>query len=153
GVSAAKERESFLAGKALVRLIEKNIRPSDIITRLSLENAYTLVLALGGSTNAVLHLMAIAREAELEWTLADFDRLGAKVPHLADLKPGGRYVMHDVHRVGGTTAVLKALLEDGMLTRDCPTVTGATMAETLTEVPRDHVVQKKVVRLRMRLML
>ena len=89
-VSAAKEREAFLAGKALVRLIDKNIRPRDIITRKSLENAYTLVLALGGSTNAVLHLMAIAREAGVEWTLADFDRLGGKVPHLADLKPGGR---------------------------------------------------------------
>src|SRR5438045_950781 len=76
-VSAAKEREAFLAGKALVRLIEKNIRPRDIITRKSLENAYTFVLALGGSTNAVLHLMAIAREAEVEWTLADFDRVGA----------------------------------------------------------------------------
>src|SRR5262249_43560317 len=87
-VSAAKERETFLAGQALVRLIEKNIRPRDIITRKSLENAYTLVLALGGSTNAVLHLMAIAREAEVEWTLADFDRVGTKVPHLADLKPG-----------------------------------------------------------------
>ena len=89
-VSAAKERETFLAGKALVQLIEKDIRPRDIITRKSLENAYTLVLALGGSTNAVLHLMAIAREAEVAWTLADFDRLGDKVPHLADLKPGGQ---------------------------------------------------------------
>src|SRR5438132_8453561 len=111
GVSAAKERESFLAGKALVRLIERNIRPRDIITRPSLENAYALVLALGGSTNAVLHLMAIAREAEVEWTLADFDRLGAKVPHLADLKPAGKYVMHDLYGVGGTPAVLRALME------------------------------------------
>src|SRR5437764_13723717 len=101
-VSAAKERESFLAGQALVRLIEKNVRPRDIVTRKSLENAYTMVLALGGSTNAVLHLKAIAREADVEWTLADFDRLGAKVPHLADLKPGGKYDMWDLHRVGGT---------------------------------------------------
>src|SRR5438552_12334420 len=97
-VSAAKERETFLAGKALVNLIEKNIRPRDIITRKSLENAYTLVLALGGSTNALLHLTAIAREAEVEWTLADYDRIGGKVPHLADLKPGGRYVMNDLHK-------------------------------------------------------
>ena len=82
-VSSAKEREAFLAGQALVRLVEKNLRPRDIINRRSLENAYTLVLALGGSTNAVLHLMAIAREAEVEWTLADFDRLGSKVPHLS----------------------------------------------------------------------
>src|SRR5262249_43720055 len=128
-VSAAKERECFLAGKALVKLIEKNIRPRDIITRKSLENAYTLVLALGGSTNAVLHLMAIAREANVEWTLADFDRIGAHVPDLADLKPGGRYVMNDLHRAGGTPAVIKALLDAGLLHGDCLTCTGATLAE------------------------
>jgi dihydroxy-acid dehydratase len=134
GVSAAKERESFLAGKQLVELVRRNLRPRDLITRASLENAYTLVLALGGSTNAVLHLMAIAREAEVEWTLADFDRLGDKVPHLADLKPGGRYAMSDLHKVGGTPAVLKALLEAGMLNGDCPTVTGHTLAENLDGV-------------------
>src|SRR5580692_9241621 len=133
-ISAAKERESFLAGQVLLHLIEKNIKPRDIITRKSLENAYTLVLALGGSTNAVLHLMAIAREAEVEWTLADFDRLGAKVPHLADLKPAGRYVMNDLHRVGGTPAVLKALLEAKLLHGDCLTVTGRTLAENLKDV-------------------
>src|SRR5438094_3003610 len=133
-VSSAKERETFLAGGALVRLIEKNIRPRDIITRKSLENAYTLVLALGGSTNAVLHLMAIAREAEVEWTLADFDRIGAKVPHLADLKPGGRYVMHDLYKVGGTPPVLRALLDAGLLHGDCMTVTGKTIAENLKDV-------------------
>src|SRR5207253_794564 len=145
GVSAAKERESFLAGKALVRLVEKNIRPRDIITRKSLENAYTLVLALGGSTNAVLHLMAIAREAEVPWTLADFDRLGAKVPHLADLKPGGRYVMNDLHRVGGTPAVLKALLDAGFLHGDCITVTGHTIAENLADVDSVYKRQQDVV--------
>src|SRR5499433_3620948 len=134
-VSAAKERETFLAGQALVRLIERNIKPRDIITRQSLENAYTLVLALGGSTNAVLHLMAIAREAAVEWTLADFDRLGAKVPHLADLKPGGQFVMHDLYKVGGTPAVLKALLEAGFLHGDCVTCTGRTLAENLADVP------------------
>ena len=121
-VSAAKEREAFQAGKALVNLVQKNIRPRDIITRKSLENAYTFVLALGGSTNAVLHLMAIAREAGVEWTLADFDRLGAKVPHLADLKPGGKYVMFDLYRAGGTPGVLKALLDAGYLHGDCLTV-------------------------------
>ncbi len=133
-VSAAKERESFMAGKALVRCIEHNIRPRDLITRESLENAYTFVLALGGSTNAVLHLAAIAREAEVEWTLADFDRIGDKVPHLADLKPGGRFVMSDLHKVGGTPAVLKALLDAGMLHGDCMTVTGHTLAENLAGV-------------------
>jgi dihydroxy-acid dehydratase len=134
-VSSAKERESFEAGAALVNLIRKNIRPRDIITRKSLENAYTFVLALGGSTNAVLHLMAIAKEAEVEWTLADFDRLGAKVPHLADLKPAGKYVMFDLYRAGGTPQVLRALLDAGYLHGDCMTSTGKTLAENLKDVP------------------
>ncbi len=145
-VSAAKERESFLAGRALVRLIEKNIRPRDIITRKSLENAYTMVLALGGSTNAVLHLAAIARESGVEWTLADFDRLGAKVPHLADLKPGGRFVMNDLHRAGGTAAVLRGLLDAGLVHGDCVTVTGATLAENLKDVESIFKRRQEVVR-------
>ena len=145
-VSAAKERESFLAGKALIKLVEKNIRPSDIITRKSLENAYTVVLALGGSTNAVLHLMAIAYEAKIEWTLADFDRLGAKVPHLADLKPAGRYVMTDLSRAGGTPAVMKALLEAGMLHGDCITCTGATVAENLKNVKSIYQRKQSIVK-------
>src|SRR5437660_1515249 len=134
GVSAAKERESFVAGQALVRLIERGIRPRDLITRKSLENAYTAVLALGGSTNAVLHLMAIAREAEVPWTLADFDRLAGKVPDLADIKPAGKHVMFDLHKVGGTPAVMKALLQAGLLHGDCITVTGKTLAENLADV-------------------
>jgi dihydroxy-acid dehydratase len=145
-VSSAKERETFLAGKALINLVEKNIRPRDIITRKSLENAYTLVLALGGSTNAVLHLMAIAREAAAPWTLADFDRLGAKVPHLADLKPGGQYVMIDLHRVGGTPAVLRALLDAGLLNGDCVTVTGKTLAENLKGIESVYAHPQDVVR-------
>jgi dihydroxy-acid dehydratase len=145
-VSAAKERESFLAGQALVRLIDRNIRPRDIITRKSLENAYTMVLALGGSTNAVLHLKAIAHEAGVEWTLADFDRLGAKVPHLADLKPGGRFVMNDLHRAGGTAAVLRGLLDAGMLHGDCITVTGGTLADNLKEVESIFKRKQDVVR-------
>src|SRR5262245_39380367 len=145
-VSAAKEREAFLAGRALTHLIEQNVRPRDIITRQSLENAYTLVLALGGSTNAVLHLMAIAREAGVEWTLADFDRIGGRVPHLADLKPGGRYVMNDLHRAGGTPAVLKALLEAGLLHGDCLTVTGRTLAQNLEKVESVFRRPQKVVK-------
>jgi dihydroxy-acid dehydratase len=133
-VSAAKERETFLAGKTLVELCKKNIKPRDIITRKSLENAYTCVLALGGSTNAVLHLMAIAREAEVKWTLEDFDRLGMKVPDLADLKPSGKYVMFDLHKAGGTPAVMRALLDAGFLHGDCLTVTGKTLAENLKDV-------------------
>lgn len=135
GVSAAKERESYQAGVALLNLIEKNIRPRDLITRESLENAFTVVLALGGSTNAVLHLLAIAREADVEWTLDDFDRLGAKVPHLADLKPSGKYVMFDLHKAGGTPAVMKALLEAGMLHGECMTCTGKSLAENLQRIP------------------
>jgi dihydroxy-acid dehydratase len=133
-VAAGKERETYLAGRAVMHCVELNLRPRDIITRKSLENAYTLVLALGGSTNAVLHLMAIAREAGVDWALADFDRLGAKVPHLADLKPGGKYVMFDLYRVGGTPAVLRALLDKGFLHADCVTVTGKTIAENLAAV-------------------
>jgi dihydroxy-acid dehydratase len=144
-VAAAKEREAFRAGQAVVRCIEKNIRPRDIITRKSLENAYTFVLALGGSTNAVLHLMAIAREAGVPWTLADFDRIGAKVPHLADLKPGGQFVMFDLYRVGGTPAVLRALLDAGYLHGDCITVTGQTLAENLAEVPSVFAKPQRVV--------
>ncbi|HEX4589878.1 MAG TPA: dihydroxy-acid dehydratase, partial [Gemmataceae bacterium] len=145
-VSADKEREAYLAGEALVRLIESGIKPRDIINRNSLENAYTIVLALGGSTNAVLHLMAIAREAGVEWTLNDFDRLGGKVPHLADLKPGGKYVMYDLHTVGGTPAVLRALLDAGYLHGDCMTVTGKSIAENLKDVPSIYARKQDVVR-------
>src|SRR5262249_38276413 len=144
-VSAAKERETFQAGKALVNIIDKNIRPRDIITRKSLENAYTFVLALGGSTNAVLHLMAIAREAEVEWTLKDFDRIGAKVPHIGDLKPGGKYVMHDLYKAGGTATVLRALLDAKMLHGDCITVTGKTLADNLKDVPSIYENKKQTV--------
>ena len=145
-VSAAKDRESFLAGKQLVNLCNLGIKPSDIITRKSLENAYTVVLALGGSTNAVLHLMAIAREAEVKWTLDDFDRLGAKVPDLADLKPSGKYVMFDLHKVGGTPAVMKALLDAGFLHGDCVTVTGKTIAENLKDVASIYKRKQDVIR-------
>jgi dihydroxy-acid dehydratase len=145
-VSAAKDRETFLAGKYLVKLIEQGVKPRDIITRKSLENAYTIVLALGGSTNAVLHLMAIAREAEVPWTLADFDRLGDKVPDLADLKPAGKHVMFDLHKVGGTPAVMKALLDAGFLHGDCVTVTGQTLAENLKDVPSVYTREQKVIK-------
>jgi dihydroxy-acid dehydratase len=144
-VSAAKDREAFQAGQALVDLIRKNVRPRDIITRKSLENAYTFVLALGGSTNAVLHLMAIAREAQVEWTLKDFDRLGDKVPHLADLKPGGQYVMFDLYKAGGTPPVLRALLDAGFLHGDCLTVTGKTLAENLRGVLSIYSRPQKIV--------
>jgi len=144
-VTAAKEREAFLAGKQLVALIEKNIRPRDIITRQALENAYTVVLALGGSTNAVIHLMAIAKEADVEWTLADFERIGKLVPHLADLKPSGKYVMLDLHRAGGTPALMKALLDAKLLHGECLTVTGKTIAENLKHVTSIYKRHQEVV--------
>ena len=144
-VTAAKERETFLAGKKLVQLIENKIRPRDIINRRSLENAYTLVLALGGSTNAVLHLMAIARGRGG----VDARRLRPprrQVPHLGDLKPCGRYVMNDLHRVGGTPAVLKALLEAKLLHGDCLTVTGQTLAENLKDIDSVYKHKQDVIR-------
>jgi len=147
-VSAAKERQAFMAGKFLVKCVAADIKPRDIITRRSLENAYKVVLALGGSTNAVLHFMAIAREAEVEWTYADFDRIGDKTPWLADLKPGGRFAMHELHKAGGTPAVMRALLDAGFLDGDCPTVTGLSMAENLSKVrsiyKRAQVVMKPI---------
>ncbi len=146
GVSAAKERQSFLAGKLLVALIEKGTRPRDIINRKALENAYTAALALGGSTNAVLHLMAIAREAGVDFTLADFDRLGDKVPDLADLKPAGRHVMFDLHKAGGTPAVFRALLDAKLLHPDCITVTGQTLAQNLAKVKSIYASPQKVIK-------
>jgi len=147
-VSAAKERQAFMAGKFLVKCVASDIKPRDIITRRSLENAYKVVLALGGSTNAVLHFMAIAREAEVEWSYADFDRIGDKTPWLADLKPGGRFAMHELHKAGGTPSVMRALLDAGLLHGDCPTVTGQTLAENLSKVrsiyKRAQVVMKPI---------
>src|SRR5919204_1742795 len=100
----------------------------------------------GHALAAVLHLLAIAREAEVDWTLADFDRLGDKVPDLADLKPAGRYVMYDLHRAGGTPAVFRALLDAGLLHGDCVTVTGATLAENLSQVPSIYARPQKVIK-------
>ncbi len=122
------------SGEAVVNLIRQGISARDIITRQSLENAITVVMALGGSTNAVLHLLAIAHEAGVPLEMEDFHRVGAKVPLLADLKPFGRYVMSDVDRVGGVPVVLRALLDAGLLHGDCLTVTGKTMAENLAEI-------------------
>ncbi|WP_062998193.1 dihydroxy-acid dehydratase [Nocardia mikamii] len=122
------------SGEAVVGLLRSGITARDILTREAFENAITVVMALGGSTNAVLHLLAIAREAEVELTLADFNRVGDKVPHLGDLKPFGRYVMNDVDRVGGIPVVMKALLDAGLLHGDVLTVTGATMAENLAHI-------------------
>ncbi len=121
------------AGRAVVELIKKNIRPKDIMTKKAFENAITVVLALGGSTNAVLHLIAMAKSIGVSLKLEDFDRLSGKVPHLADLKPSGRYVAADIDRVGGLPAVMKMLLAEKLLHGGCLTVTGKTVAENLKD--------------------
>ncbi|AHH19737.1 dihydroxy-acid dehydratase [Nocardia nova SH22a] len=122
------------SGEAVVGLLRDGITARDILTLEAFENAITVVMALGGSTNAVLHLLAIAREAGVGLTLADFNRVGDRVPHLGDLKPFGRYVMNDVDRVGGIPVVMKALLDAGLLHGDALTVTGRTMAENLADI-------------------
>lgn len=133
-LSPQKKDESVKAGEALRVLLEKDIKPSDIITRKSLENAIRLVTILGGSTNAVLHFLAIARAAQIDFTLSDFQKISDNTPFLADLKPSGKYLMEDLHEVGGIPAVLKYLLKKGLLHGDCMTVTGKTLAENLLEV-------------------
>jgi dihydroxy-acid dehydratase len=122
------------SGEAVVGLLEANIRPRQILTREAFENAIAVVMALGGSTNAVLHLLAIANEARVELNLEDFNRVGRRTPHIADTKPHGRYHMVDVDRVGGVPVVLRTLLEAGLLHGDCLTVTGRTMAENLARL-------------------
>jgi len=134
-VGGEKDKDAFKAGKALRKLLEADLKPRDIITRKSLENAIRLVVLMGGSTNAVLHFLAIARAAEIPFTLDDFQSISDKTPFLADLKPSGKYLMEDVHRVGGVPAVLKFMLENDLLHGDCMTVTGKTLAQNLEEVP------------------
>jgi dihydroxy-acid dehydratase len=130
-----KKEECRNAGAAVRRLLEMDLKPRDIMTRRAFENAMVLVMALGGSTNAVLHLIAMARAVEVPLELDDFQSVSERVPFLADLKPSGHYVMEDVHRVGGTPAVMKYLLERGLLDGDCVTVTGQTIAENLAGLP------------------
>ncbi len=133
-VSARKEGECVDAGKALMELIKKDIKPLDILTKKSLENAITVVIALGGSTNAVLHYLAIAKEAGIKFDLSDFQRISDGTPLIADLKPSGKYLLEDLHKAGGTPSVLKYLLDKGYLHGDCLTVTGKTLAENLEGV-------------------
>jgi len=133
-LSSEKAADVRDAGRMVIELLKQNIRPRDILTPHAFENAIAVVMALGGSTNAVLHLIAIAQSLDLPLGLADFDRIGKKVPHLADLKPSGKYVMADLHLIGGTSPVLKLLFEAGLIHGDCVTVTGKTMKENLAQV-------------------
>ncbi|WP_299777108.1 dihydroxy-acid dehydratase [uncultured Formosa sp.] len=135
GDDKLKEKECVKAGEALRYLLENDIKPSDIVTKESLENAFRLVTVLGGSTNAVLHFLAIAKAAKIDFTLQDFKRISDTTPLLADLKPSGKYSMEDLHGIGGIPGVLKYMLENDMLHGDCLTVTGKTIAENLKDVP------------------
>ncbi|MEI2820157.1 MAG: dihydroxy-acid dehydratase [Marmoricola sp.] len=136
-----RRRDGFAhrSGEAVVNLLRQGITARQILTKPAFENAIAVVMALGGSTNAVLHLLAIAREAEVDLTLDDFNRIGAKVPHIGDLKPFGRFVMNDVDKIGGIPVVMKALLDAGLMNGDCLTVTGKTMAENLADLNPQHV--------------
>jgi dihydroxy-acid dehydratase len=134
-VDPLKREECARAGEAVRMLLERDIKPRDIMTREAFENAMVIVTVLGGSTNAVLHLIAMARAADVKLTLEDFQAVSDRVPFLADLKPSGKYVMEDVQKIGGIPAVMKYLLEHGLINGDCLTVTGKTVAENLRDLP------------------
>lgn len=134
-VSQDKQDECMAVGAALKNVLEKDLKPRDIVTRKALENAMRLIAVLGGSTNAVLHLLAIAKAADIPLTIDDFQKVSDTTPFLADLKPSGKYLMKDLHQIGGVPAVLKFMLAHGMLHGDCMTVTGKTLAENLQDVP------------------
>jgi dihydroxy-acid dehydratase len=134
-LSEEKKAECLAAGKAIRLLLEKDIKPSDIMTRKAFENAITVIMVLGGSTNAVLHLIAMAKSVGVAVTQDDFQTISDKVPVLADFKPSGKYLMQDLHQHGGVPAVMKYLLQKGLLHGDCITVTGKTLAENLASVP------------------
>jgi dihydroxy-acid dehydratase len=134
-VGGYKEQECLAVGRALRSLLEQDLKPKDILTKTSMENAFRLVTVLGGSTNAVLHFMAIAKAADISFTLDDFQRISDETPFLADLKPSGKYLMEDLHELGGVPAVMKYMLKVGLLDGSCMTVTGKTLAENLENVP------------------
>ena len=134
-VSNDKKKECADLGIYLKNLLEEDLKPKDIVTRKSIENALRLIAVLGGSTNAVLHFLAIAKAADIDLTIDDFQRISDTTPFLADLKPSGKYLMKDLHKVGGVPAVLKYMLQQGMLYGDCITVTGKTLADNLANVP------------------
>ena len=133
-VDKRRDEYAFRSGQAVVELLRRGITARDILTKDAFENAIAVVMALGGSTNAVLHLLAIAREAEVDLTIDDFNRVGDRTPHLADVKPFGRFVMNDIDRIGGVPVVMRELLEAGLLHGDALTVTGKTLAENLDEL-------------------
>ncbi|MDP3394287.1 dihydroxy-acid dehydratase [Sediminibacterium sp.] len=144
-LSIEKQQECLNAGKAIQILMEKNILPSDIMTRNAFENAITIIMVLGGSTNAVLHLIAMAKSVGVALTQDDFQTISDRVPVLADFKPSGKYLMQDLHQYGGVPAVMKYLLSKGLLHGDCLTVTGKTIAENLVNVPNLDFEEQKII--------
>jgi dihydroxy-acid dehydratase len=145
-LSNDKKKECEHAGKAIRLLLEKDIKPSDIMTRKAFENAITIIMVLGGSTNAVLHLIAMAKSVDVPLTQDDFQTISDKVPVLADFKPSGKYLMQDLHQYGGVPAVMKYLLAKGLLHGDCLTVTGKTVAENLASVPNLDFTSQQIIR-------
>jgi dihydroxy-acid dehydratase len=140
-VNSARE-----SAKVLIEAIKKDLKPRDIVTRKSIENAVAVIMATGGSTNAVLHFLAIAHAAEVDWTIDDFERVRQKTPVLCDLKPSGKYLAVDLHKAGGIPQVMKILLKAGLLHGDCITITGQTMAEVLKDVPNEPRADQDVIR-------
>jgi dihydroxy-acid dehydratase len=140
-MNSAKE-----SAKVLIEAIKKDIKPRDIVTKKAIENAVAVIMATGGSTNAVLHFLAIAHAAEVEWTIDDFERVRQKTPVLCDLKPSGKYLAVDLHRAGGIPQVMKVLLNAGLLHGDCLTISGQTIAEVLKDVPDAPRADQDVIR-------
>jgi dihydroxy-acid dehydratase len=145
-LSAEKKQECVDAGKAILYLLANDVKPSDIMTRKAFENAITIIMVLGGSTNAVLHMIAMAKSVGVEVTQDDFQTISDKVPVLADFKPSGKYLMQDLHQYGGVPAVMKYLLQQGLLHGDCLTVTGKTLAQNLAAVPDLDFDQQKIIK-------
>ncbi|MFZ9335634.1 MAG: dihydroxy-acid dehydratase, partial [Burkholderiaceae bacterium] len=141
-----KQNSAKESARVLIEAIKKDLKPRDIVTRQAIENAVTVIMATGGSTNAVLHFLAIAHAAGVEWTIDDFERVRRKVPVICDLKPSGRYLAVDLHKAGGIPQVMKVLLNAGLLHGDCMTVTGQTIAETLKDIPDVPPANQDVIR-------
>jgi dihydroxy-acid dehydratase len=141
-----KANSATESARVLVEAVRKNLRPRDIVTREAIENAVAVIFATGGSTNAVLHFLAIAHAAEVEWTIDDFERMRTKIPVLCDLKPSGKYLAVDLHRAGGIPQVMKILLKAGLLHGDCITITGETLAQTLAKIPDTPPAGQDVIR-------
>jgi dihydroxy-acid dehydratase len=140
------ENSAKASAKVLIEAIKKDIKPRDIVTKKSLENAVAVIMATGGSTNAVLHYLAIAHAAQVDWTIDDFERIRKKVPVICDLKPSGKYLAVDLHRAGGVPQVMKILLKAGLLHGDCMTITGKTVAENLADIPDTPRADQDVIR-------